>query len=141
MNPQSSMRIKRVGKLSGSFLSGPARRGRRRQSEEGEAQVEGELGAAPRNDAENQAADDIPESSIYHEANHFNSGSPVSGSASRAGHRRYVPGMEMVADLGSSRRSPRGVQFEARHDDHITVPEEMLPKRIEMPSLHDQENG
>jgi serine/threonine-protein kinase TTK/MPS1 len=32
--PQSSMRIKRVGKLAGSFLSGPARRGRRRQSEE-----------------------------------------------------------------------------------------------------------
>ncbi|KAG6001414.1 hypothetical protein E4U21_004334 [Claviceps maximensis] len=139
MNPQSSMRVKRVGKLSGSFLSGPARRGRRRQSEEGEAQVEGELGVAHRIEADNQGPDDVPESSMYHEANHFNSGSPVGGSASRAGHRRHVPGMEM-ADLGSSRRSSRGVQFEARHDDHITVPEEMLPKRIEMPSLHDQEN-
>lgn len=31
---QSSIRIKRVGKVTGSFLSGPARRGRRRQSEE-----------------------------------------------------------------------------------------------------------
>ncbi|KAG6012894.1 hypothetical protein E4U54_007232 [Claviceps lovelessii] len=139
MNPQGSIRIKRVGKLSGSFLSGPARRGRRRQSEEGEAQADGEL-AAPRIEAENHAADEIRESSICHEANQFNSGSPVSGSASRAaGHRRHVPGME-IADLGSSRRSSRGVQFEARHDDHITVPEEMLPKRIEMPSLHDQEN-
>ncbi|KAG5921996.1 hypothetical protein E4U42_005635 [Claviceps africana] len=138
LNPQSSMRIKRVGKLSGSFLSGPARRGRRRQSEEGEAQGEGEL-AAPRVEAENQAADDVPEASVYHEANHFNSGSPVSGSASRAGSRRHIPAME-IADLGSSRRSSRGVQFEARHDDHITVPEEMLPKRIEMPSIHDQEN-
>ncbi|CAP67777.1 uncharacterized protein PODANS_1_16610 [Podospora anserina S mat+] len=32
--PQSSMRIGRIGKMGGSFLSGPARRGRRRQSEE-----------------------------------------------------------------------------------------------------------
>ncbi|KAI9886299.1 MAG: hypothetical protein M1823_001908 [Watsoniomyces obsoletus] len=31
---QGSLRIKRVGKVAGSFLSGPARRGRRRQSEE-----------------------------------------------------------------------------------------------------------
>ncbi|KAI5294017.1 Dual-specificity kinase, spindle pole body (SPB) duplication and spindle checkpoint function, partial [Ascosphaera pollenicola] len=31
------MRIKRVAKLPGSFLSGPARRGRRRQSDEDEA--------------------------------------------------------------------------------------------------------
>ncbi|KAI9798441.1 MAG: Dual-specificity kinase, spindle pole body (SPB) duplication and spindle checkpoint function [Piccolia ochrophora] len=31
---QSSLRIKRVGKVTGSYLSGPARRGRRRQSEE-----------------------------------------------------------------------------------------------------------
>jgi serine/threonine-protein kinase TTK/MPS1 len=30
----SSLRVKRVGKVTGSFLSGPARRGRRRQSEE-----------------------------------------------------------------------------------------------------------
>lgn len=34
--PQSSMRVKRIGKAPGSFLSGPARRGRRRQSEEDE---------------------------------------------------------------------------------------------------------
>ncbi|KAG6041867.1 hypothetical protein E4U41_001027 [Claviceps citrina] len=154
VNPQSSMRIKRVGKLSGSFLSGPARRGRRRQSEEGEAHAEGEQ-AAPRRSTEgenqsqsqnqsqgqSQAAEDGPESSIYHEAIQFNSGSPVSGSASRAGHRRHAPALE-IADLGSSRRSSRGVPFEARRDrdDHITVPEEMLPKRIEMPSVHDQEN-
>lgn len=139
INLQSSMRIKRVGKLSGSFLSGPARRGRRRQSEEGEANVEGEQ-AAPHHEAESQAADGVPESSIYHEANQFNSGSPVGGSGSRAGHRRHAPGME-IADLGSSRRSSRGVQqFEARRDDHITVPEEMLPRRIEIPSAHDQEN-
>ncbi|KAK3298965.1 kinase-like domain-containing protein [Chaetomium fimeti] len=39
--PQASLRVKRVGKTPGSFLSGPARRGRRRQSEEdGEDQFE-----------------------------------------------------------------------------------------------------
>lgn len=39
--PQASLRIKRVGKTPGSFLSGPARRGRRRQSEEdGEGQFD-----------------------------------------------------------------------------------------------------
>ncbi|KAK1764566.1 kinase-like domain-containing protein [Phialemonium atrogriseum] len=41
--PQSSMRVKRVTKLPGSFLSGPARRGKRRQSEEdAEGQGDGE---------------------------------------------------------------------------------------------------
>ncbi|KAG5975169.1 hypothetical protein E4U58_001797 [Claviceps cyperi] len=138
VNPQSSMRIKRVGKLSGSFLSGPARRGRRRTSEESEAAAEGEQ-AAPRIEEERQAADDVREASSYHEASQFNSGSPVS--ASRAGHRRHAPAEDLIADLESSRRSSRGMHFEARRDDdHITVPEEMLPKRIEMPSVHDQEN-
>ncbi|KAI1809621.1 kinase-like protein [Poronia punctata] len=41
--PQSSMRLKRLGKAPGSFLSGPARRGRRRQSEEDAAEDGGEL--------------------------------------------------------------------------------------------------
>ncbi|KAK2593824.1 hypothetical protein QQS21_008482 [Conoideocrella luteorostrata] len=140
MNPHSSLRIKRGGKLSGSFLSGPARRGRRRQSEEdGEANAEGEQ-VVPGQEAERQVAEEVPESSIYHEANQFNSGSPVSGSASRAAsHRRQASGIE-VPDLNSSGRSSRGVQFEARRDDHITVPEAMLPKRIDIPSTHDQEN-
>ncbi|KAK6584774.1 hypothetical protein PZA11_002998 [Diplocarpon coronariae] len=37
---QSGMRVKRVGKVSGSFLSGPARRGRRRMEDEGQSPVE-----------------------------------------------------------------------------------------------------
>ncbi|KAK5655474.1 hypothetical protein OQA88_5745 [Cercophora sp. LCS_1] len=42
--PQSSMRVKRIGKTPGSFLSGPARRGRRRQSDEDvEGQGDGEV--------------------------------------------------------------------------------------------------
>lgn len=143
LNLQSSMRVKRVGKLSGSFLSGPARRGRRRQSDEdgGEGNAEGENGAPNHEpDHGHPPAEEVPESSIYHEANQeFNSGSPVSGSAARASHRRQASGIE-VPDLGSSRRSSRGVQFEARRDDHITVPEAMLPKRIEIPSANDQEN-
>ncbi|KHN95276.1 Protein kinase-like domain protein [Metarhizium album ARSEF 1941] len=150
VNLQSSMRVKRVGKLSGSFLSGPARRGRRRQSdEEGEGHGDGEV-AAPSHEAEHgvQPADEVPGSSIYHEAENrdFNSGSPVSGSAAaaaaaaaRASHRRQASGIELP-DLRSSRRSSRGVQFEAQRVDHITVPEAMLPKRIEIPSTNDQEN-
>ncbi|KAK4218791.1 hypothetical protein QBC37DRAFT_368627 [Rhypophila decipiens] len=53
--PQSSLRIKRIGKTGpGSFLSGPARRGRRRTSEEdGEGQGEGD-GMGASQDAESQ---------------------------------------------------------------------------------------
>ncbi|OAA49316.1 Serine/threonine-protein kinase domain protein [Metarhizium rileyi] len=144
-NLQSSMRVKRVGKLSGSFLSGPARRGRRRQSDEdgGDGHGDGEHVAAGHEADQHglQPADEVHESSIYREANRdFNSGSPVSGSAAaRASHRRLASGME-VPDLSSSRRSSRGVQFEPRRDDHITVPEAMLPKRIDIPSTNDQEN-
>ena len=39
-NGHGSLRVKRVGKVSGSFLSGPARRGRRRQSEEDPSPVQ-----------------------------------------------------------------------------------------------------
>ena len=32
------------------------------------------------------------------------------------------------------------MHIDSKKEDHITVPEEMLPKRIEVPSAHDQEN-
>lgn len=38
----SSMRVKRVGKVTGSFLSGPARRGRRRLDDDEQSPVEGQ---------------------------------------------------------------------------------------------------
>ncbi|KAI9787380.1 MAG: Dual-specificity kinase, spindle pole body (SPB) duplication and spindle checkpoint function [Peltula sp. TS41687] len=58
---QGSLRVKRVGKVSGSFLSGPARRGRRRYSEEE---------ASPGQENEN-ANPQIPETEI--ESQHQNS--------------------------------------------------------------------
>lgn len=56
--PQSSLRFKRVTKAPGSFLSGPARRGKRRQSEEDEA-AEREAGlqsaySSPKKDIEEE---------------------------------------------------------------------------------------
>lgn len=88
--PQSSMRIRRIGKVPGSFLSGPARRGRRRQSEEenspadedGEG-IEGNLGSVqePEDLAPSQA-DAAPPSSSFYSASYRElavaSGSPVS---------------------------------------------------------------
>ncbi|OAQ91758.1 TTK protein kinase [Purpureocillium lilacinum] len=106
----SSMRVKRVGKIPGSFLSGPARRGRRRQSEE-DADENGELIASQ--EPEHQA-----EASYYADGiRDFNSGSP---------------------EPASARPSPRGLPLPPKRADEI--PEHMLPMRIEMPSAHDQEN-
>lgn len=141
LNLQSSMRVKRVGKLSGSFLSGPARRGRRRQSEEdAEANADGEHVPLHQYDAVQQrVAGEIPESSVYHEAHQYNPASPVSGSAPAPSHLRQGLGVEAV-DARPSRRSSHVAQPDVRRDDHVTVPEEMLPKRIEIPSVHDQEN-
>ncbi|KAI9837690.1 MAG: Dual-specificity kinase, spindle pole body (SPB) duplication and spindle checkpoint function [Sclerophora amabilis] len=44
---QGSLRIKRLGKVHGSFLSGPARRGRRRQSEEDQSPAQADLLQSP----------------------------------------------------------------------------------------------
>ena len=69
---QSSLRIKRVGKVSGSFLNGPARRGvLRRQSEENQAPISDEKpmddvnapGSETRNqESQNDPAEDLVES-------------------------------------------------------------------------------
>ena len=80
------MRVKRIGKLPGSFLSGPARRGRRRQSEEdGDPNGDPE-GLAPGQEPSEYhgeyQAEDPAASSFYGDVNrNFNSGSPVSGNA------------------------------------------------------------
>ena len=90
-HPQGSMRIKRVGK--GSFLSGPARRGRRRQSEEEQSQLDepdGNIAARTASqDPNGQAQDDeIPVplmSSLYGAGNYHDA---ASGSPSSAASRR-----------------------------------------------------
>ncbi|RDA89544.1 hypothetical protein CP533_3754 [Ophiocordyceps camponoti-saundersi (nom. inval.)] len=116
---QSSMRIKRVGKIPGSFLSGPARRGRRRQSEEEEADEnnEGDLLVSIGADEPRH----VPEPSSPHYADairNFKSGSPVSGVATaRALMRRQAPTPE-----------PEPEQVEKR------------APVVEMVSVYDQEN-
>lgn len=66
---RSTTRLKRAAKVSGGLLSGPARRGRRRQTEE-DAEAQGEEPLAADHDPESQQAQDVqpndPES--YNEA-------------------------------------------------------------------------
>lgn len=156
MNPQSSMRVKRVGKLPGSFLSGPARRVRRRQSEEdGEENHDEGMGFGSHE--RDQAADEVPQSSFYGDGGrHFNSGSPVSSAAaSRSLHRRQPSSSEQRS---SSRRSllqreprewreePEQQPQEERQEEaedpldlgeiHVQVPD----YKPALPSSYDQEN-
>ncbi|WAO83524.1 Protein kinase domain-containing protein [Fusarium falciforme] len=157
-NLQSSMRIKRVGKVAGSFLSGPARRGRRRQSEEdGEVNGDGEIVSSQ--EPESQPADDQLAPSYYGDGiRDFNSGSPVSGSAAaRAVHRRNASNLDLR--MGSARTSPRepspreptpepapAPEPEAKPEQNEEEEEEIhyrlpAPPRPELPSGRDQENN
>lgn len=136
---QSSMRIKRVGKVPGSFLSGPARRGRRRQSEEeAEGIADGEAAMSSREAGSNQAPEGEPEppSSFYGHGRSFASGSPVAPSeASRAAHRRHAS----QADLLSSAK-PSGDENQNGDAEH-EIPFRLSSTRPQLPSGLDQENA
>lgn len=141
LNPQSSMRIKRVGKLSGSFLSGPARRGRRRQSEEdAEAQAQAEAQA----DGPQEQPMEEPRLGSPHYGDgirDFNSGSPVGGSAARGAHRRNPSKVEIRAD--SARASPHLSERPAPKDPESRIGDIghlVSVGRLQMPSANDQEN-
>ncbi|KAH8161574.1 hypothetical protein CIB48_g6675 [Xylaria polymorpha] len=135
---QSSMRVKRVGKIPGSFLSGPARRGRRRQSEE-DADNENEFLASSQ-DHEGQQPNDLIDlepvdnpAPSYYAPDRIASGSPVSAkSSARAGSYRKSP-VGDDQDLQSHRKSPER--------DEIIIPHYRIPPpRADIPSRHDQEN-
>lgn len=136
-NPQSSMRVKRVGKIPGSFLSGPARRGRRRQSEEdGEGGGDGEPLPLSQ-EAGGQPADDALSSFYGDGIREFNSGSPISGSAAaRAIHRKHASSIDIRP--GSARPSPRP-EPEREPERAEEIPYKSI-SRPEIPSAHDQEN-
>ncbi|CAM1507106.1 Fc.00g067470.m01.CDS01 [Cosmosporella sp. VM-42] len=148
-NLQSSMRIKRVGK--GSFLSGPARRGRRRTSQE-EGEDIGEEPAVSSQEHGSQPADEPAANSYYGDGRHdFNSGSPASGSAAaRAVHRRNASNMDLR--VGSARPSREATPEVAVPAPAMPSAQEPEPKQEEeihyklpsarptMPSGHDQEN-
>lgn len=140
---QSSMRLKRVGKggvgkVPGSFLSGPARRGRRRQSEE-DGENDGEPLPASQEEAESQLPPDLLDlepidnlASSYYVPDRLASGSPVSAKDS-ARHKRERPAVEKESRVASRQTSPEGDEIKI---PHYKVP----PPRLDMPSRLDQEN-
>lgn len=150
---QSSMRVKRLGKIPGSFLSGPARRGRRRESEEDRLNRENgdvEMISVPERDGPQPydlGQDDAGPPMSYYEPAHRDfatSGSPVSReprpssrSSSRAGSRsgsRSGSRRQSHADLRATSLREAQKVIEAAHQEDARAPPEM-------PSAHDQENG
>lgn len=131
---QSSMRVKRVGKVPGSFLSGPARRGRRRQSEE-EAEANGEPYAMASSQEQDGMAGDLHQEpgSFYDRGRDFASGSPIAAKdSSRATHRRQASDALLEA---SARPAP-----EDEYVPDVHIPFKLPSSRPHMPSAHDQEN-
>lgn len=135
-NVHGSMRVKRLGKLPGSFLSGPARRGRRRESEEdrlGRDNGDDELlsGQDQDNHFAHEQDREAPAESFHEPVSYRDfaaSGSPVS-SKERISSRR-----QSLADLrAASLRQSEKDAFE-------TAPEDPIQGRPKIPSAHDQEN-
>lgn len=136
---RGSVRVKRIGKVPGSFLSGPARRGRRRQSEE-EAEANGDGEPIPGSqerasqhpDVDNGVGD-VPGSPILagNKYADFANGSPVS---SKDLHRRHAS----MADvrMSSARPSPESNE---RQPAQPASPVQNHGEP-EIPSTHDQEN-
>ena len=132
--PQSSMRVKRVGKLPGGFLSGPARRGRRRQSDEEHSPLD-----------ENADEEHLISGQGSHEKGHESaypapyipdfaaSGSPVSAKdPARAGFRKQGLRAEVMASASEADVPlPPGAEAPAAHPP---------PSPPRLPSARDQEN-
>ncbi|KAI0484673.1 kinase-like protein [Xylariaceae sp. FL0804] len=134
-----SMRVKRVGKVPGSFLSGPARRGRRRQSEEDAENGEEPLPSSQEPDGQHPPdLGDLPRidnlASSYYEPDRMASGSPVSANTSaRAIQKRELQAVDPEREGQPQRPSPER--------DEIPIPHYKLPPpRPGLPSRHDQEN-
>jgi serine/threonine-protein kinase TTK/MPS1 len=147
---QSSMRPKRLGKVAGTFLSGPARRGRRRQSEdEQEPSQENEdgqgvafsiqepetQGSQNREPVSSQEYQGEPVSFYAPKHRDFASGSPVSASQLAEPLRNDLP-------LALSRSSqPPSIESEKKDSPQKARPIFRIPApRPDLPSAHDQEN-
>jgi serine/threonine-protein kinase TTK/MPS1 len=147
---QSSMRVKRLGKVAGSFLSGPARRGRRRQSEdeEGPSQEneEGLDGAFSSQEPQSQGSEGLEvgssqESQLsrtsFYASQHmdFASGSPVSITIAPKPLRSISPvTINPAVPAPADEPEERGSPIRAQPVFRLPAP------RPELPSLHDQEN-
>ena len=137
--PQSSMRVKRIGKGTGSFLSGPARRGRRRQSEEdAENQGEGDvMGSSQEPESQQPQLLELelgeqPASSFFASSyrDFAASGSPVSArDPARAALRKPASSANL---LDPPLREPEKA--------HLELAFKMPAPPPELPSGHDKEN-
>jgi serine/threonine-protein kinase TTK/MPS1 len=141
-NAQGSVRVKRLGKIPGSFLSGPARRGRRRESEEDRLARENDDGDMIYGLIHGQEQDDYPPPEIGRSGGEPQppsfyasayrdlaaSGSPVSSKELRAGSRRHSH-----ADLRAASLSEAHKVIEAAREEAAREP-------LDLPSTHDQEN-
>ncbi|KAI1661007.1 kinase-like protein [Daldinia decipiens] len=137
---QSSMRVKRVGKVPGRFLSGPARRGRRRQSEEDAENGREPLRSGQESDAPHARGPEDYDpldnlASSYYVPDRLAMGSPVSSRGSaRAAQRREL---STAAENGHVSRSRQT----SPEQDEIPIPHYRVPPpRSEMPARQDQEN-
>lgn len=162
---QSSMRVKRLGK-AGSFLSGPARRGKRRQSEEEQGPGQDAEGAESAfssqerqsQEPESQAAEnqdggsgeaassqesEQPKSSFYSASQYrdFASGSPMSGREALKQARPSPPMPVYNRPAEPVIEQTRPPLSENAPPAQPAQPVFKLPApRPEMPSNHDQEN-
>lgn len=138
-NQQSSIRVKRLGKVAGSFLSGPARRGRRRESEEdrlARGNGDGDFLSGQEQDEQHLLGrgqiDPEPAQSYRDFAA---SGSPVSSKELRAGSRR-----QSYADLRAASRQEIRHELQQQKDEFETAHEELAQPQPEIPTQQDQEN-
>lgn len=156
---QSSMRPKRIGKVAGSFLSGPARRGRRRQSEDeqepGQENEEGLNDAFSSQEPHSQdralsSQETQSQESQYQDMQSSQEPEENPGSSFYASQARdYASGSPVTTSKPIRPASPRPV-FQASQPEKAAMksspvkpqaPVYRLPApRPDLPSAHDQEN-
>jgi len=154
---QSSMRIKRVGKVAGSFLSGPARRGRRRLDDEEQSPLEGQSDGL---DNAGSSQDPQSQESQAQESQSQESGSSEEPEANRASlysstYRDFASGSPVGSKdilnsvlrstspppptLGSSQR-PAATNSDLQAAPQPVPVFKVPAPRPDLPSAHDQEN-
>jgi serine/threonine-protein kinase TTK/MPS1 len=144
---QSSLRVKRAGKVAGSFLSGPARRGRRRQSEEDQSPQENaenqEYGSQEHQEIqkplqEQQFGQDFERSTFHNsQARDYSSGSPLG----TQDNERPTSGGSPTPNIESRVLSSLSGKLSIRRSSPQQVqPVFKVPPRPELLASHDQEN-
>ncbi|KAG9245964.1 kinase-like domain-containing protein [Calycina marina] len=152
---QSSMRLKRVGKVAGSFLSGPARRGRRRMDDEEQSPVEEHGDGLDSAGASQEQQSREPRVQVSREKERYSSQEPESVRPPiQTAYRDFASGSPIAVrdskdildsimrsnsppppTLSSSQRSSA-----ARHNTQPPQPVYRIPPKPNLPSTHDQEN-